>query len=120
MARNRTTMKKEKTEMEENPYSELTIDSIDYQTLLTRKYTEKKPYRPKNPCMLMAFIPGTMTDVFVVKGQEVKEGETLAILEAMKMLNEIKAPFATKVKEVYVAAGDRVIKNHVVIELEEI
>lgn len=113
-------MKKEKTEKVENPYTDLTIDNIDYQTLLTKKYREKKTYKPKNPCMLTAFIPGTMTDVFVVKGQEVKEGETLAILEAMKMLNEIKAPFDTKVKEVYVVTGDKVTKNHVIIELEEV
>lgn len=112
-------MKKEKDEIEENPYTDLTIDSIDYQTLLTRKYIERKAYIPKNPCLLKAFIPGTITEVFVVKGQEVKEGETLAILEAMKMLNEMKAPFDTKVKEVFVAAGERVTKNFLVIELEE-
>ena len=39
-------MKKEKTEMVENPYTDLTIDNIDYQTLLTKKYREKKNYKP--------------------------------------------------------------------------
>jgi biotin carboxyl carrier protein len=111
-------MKKDKAESEESIYTGLVIDNIEYQTLITKKYSNRKAYTAINPRLLTAFIPGTMTDVFVVAGQEVKAGECLAILEAMKMLNEIKSPFDTKVKEVNVQKGDRVTKNHVLIELE--
>ncbi len=111
-------MKKDKAESEASIYTGLVIDNIEYQTLITKKYSNRKAYTPLNPRLLTAFIPGTMTDVYVVAGQEVKAGQCLAILEAMKMLNEIKSPFDTKVKEVNVQKGDRVTKNHVLIELE--
>ncbi len=112
-------MKKEKAETIDQ-YTGLVIDNIEYQTLITRKYAARKAYTEVNQALLTAFIPGTITDVFVVEGQEVKEGEALAILEAMKMLNEIKAPFDTKVKDVLVQKGDKVTKNQLIIELMKV
>jgi len=48
----------------------------------------------------------------------VKKGELMAVLEAMKMLNEICAPFDGKVKTIHVEKGIKVIKNQLIIELE--
>ena len=45
-------------------------------------------------------------------------GDTLMILEAMKMRNRIKAPMAGKIKEVCVAGGEKVVKGQVLIEIE--
>ena len=45
-------------------------------------------------------------------------GDTLMILEAMKMRNRIKAPLAGKVKAVHVAVGDKVVKGQTLIEIE--
>ncbi|PKP54083.1 MAG: acetyl-CoA carboxylase biotin carboxyl carrier protein subunit [Bacteroidetes bacterium HGW-Bacteroidetes-1] len=101
-----------------SPYSTLVIDNIEYQTLLTKKYGNRSNYLINNPYLLTAFIPGTIVEVLVVKGQNVIVGETLVVFEAMKMLNKITSPFDTNVKDVLVVIGDRVTKNQVLIELE--
>ena len=110
-------MKKDFPENAETGYTELIIDNFEYQTLLTKKYATRKTYEPVNPRLLTAFIPGTITDVFVTEGAEVKAGQTLAVLEAMKMLNEIHAPFDATVKQVWAQQGERVTKNQLIIEL---
>lgn len=65
-----------------------------------------------------AFIPGTIIDVKVKEGQEVKQGDVLVILDAMKMHNRLIAPSAGKVKEVKVKPGDRVSKGALLISIE--
>ena len=68
--------------------------------------------------MLTAFIPGTIVDVKVKVGQEVKQGDILVILDAMKMHNRIIAPLNTTVKEVNVKPGDRVCRGFIMVVLE--
>ena len=53
-------------------------------------------------------MPGTILNVPVNVGTSVNEGDTLVVLEAMKMENEIKAPAAGKVTAVHVRKGDSV------------
>ena len=53
-------------------------------------------------------MPGKILSVAVSAGQAVKKGETLLILEAMKMQNEIAAPHDAVVSEVRVAANQTV------------
>ena len=50
-------------------------------------------------------MPGNILQVSVAAGQAVKAGETLVILEAMKMENEIVAPHDATVKQVVVSKG---------------
>ena len=49
-----------------------------------------------------AKMPGKVIKIPVTAGSEVKKGETVIVLEAMKMENEIKASYDGVVKEVYV------------------
>jgi biotin carboxyl carrier protein len=53
-------------------------------------------------------MPGVVVAILVEEGQLVRTGESLAILEAMKMENEIRAPRNGKVDRVFVRAGQRV------------
>ena len=53
-------------------------------------------------------MPGKILSIAVSAGQKVKKGETLLILEAMKMQNEIAAPHDATVAEVRVAANQTV------------
>ena len=58
-----------------------------------------------------ALMPGTVFRLLVKEGQEVKAGEVLLILEAMKMENEIKAPMAGHVLQLPVSEGTSVTKG---------
>jgi acetyl-CoA carboxylase biotin carboxyl carrier protein len=57
-------------------------------------------------------------DPFVEVGQVVNEGDTLCILEAMKVLNEIKATKSGKVAAIHAANGDVVEFNQVLMEIK--
>jgi biotin carboxyl carrier protein len=52
--------------------------------------------------------PKSQTDPFVVVNGSVKKGQTLCIIEAMKLMNEIEAEFAGTVLEVLVESGKSV------------
>lgn len=67
---------------------------------------------------IKAPMPGTIIGLQVEKGQTVKEGDTLLILEAMKMENTILCPKNTVIKEIYVTPGDTVDKNKLLIDFE--
>ncbi len=56
-------------------------------------------------------IPGRIVKVLVAPGDEVKEGQGLVVVEAMKMENEMKSPKDGKVVEVHVREGQAVEGN---------
>ncbi len=107
--------------MEENKpnYQTFVVTSARYQTLLTKKYERRKRWEPLDPNEIRSFIPGTILEVFVQPGQEVKEGEPLLLLDAMKMHTKIEMPVDGKIKDVFVKQGDRVPKNLVMVVIEE-
>ena len=62
-------------------------------------------------------LPGTIKQVLVAVGQEVAAGETVVVMEAMKMENNITAEFAGKVTAVNVAVGDQVQSGQAMVVL---
>jgi len=64
-------------------------------------------------------IPGKIINVMVKNGQNVKKGEELFILEAMKMENRIFAPRDGVVKEVFVKSGDILSIGNKLLSFEE-
>ena len=67
---------------------------------------------------LLSPMPGLLREVAVVVGQEVKAGEKLAVIEAMKMENILKAEQDGKVKKVSAAAGESLSVDQIIIEFE--
>lgn len=63
-------------------------------------------------------LPGTVTEVKVKIGDEVKEGQTVVVLEAMKMNNNLEAVCDGKVTAIEVNAGDAVKENTVLVVVE--
>lgn len=64
---------------------------------------------------MKAPMPGLILDVLVKEGETVKKGDSLLILEAMKMENVLKSPGEGTIKTVKVQKGDRVEKNHILV-----
>jgi pyruvate/oxaloacetate carboxyltransferase/biotin carboxyl carrier protein len=71
-----------------------------------------------SPGEVTAPMPGIIIEYRVKVGDEVKEGDVLLILEAMKMQNEIKAPASGKVSGVNFKAGDSVQKGDPLLVIE--
>jgi biotin carboxyl carrier protein len=84
---------------------------------LMRRLGLDKPSGPKIN-QIKAPMPGLVLKLFAEVGQTVQKGESVLILEAMKMENVIKAPGDGKIKSVSVQQGSPVEKNQVLIELE--
>ena len=63
-------------------------------------------------------LPGRIIDICVKVGDEIKSGQTVAILEAMKMENSIPTNYTGKVKQILVAVGDAVPAGGVLVEVE--
>ena len=68
---------------------------------------------------LSSGMPGKIVKVMVKPGQEVKEGEPLLIMEAMKMENEMRADRDVKIKDVSVKAGDNVEAGALLITFDK-
>lgn len=68
--------------------------------------------------VLKAPMPGLIVKIEVETGQDVKKGDGLIIVEAMKMENELKAAHTGKVKTIKIQTGQPVEKNQVLIEFE--
>ncbi len=60
-------------------------------------------------------MPGRITEVRVGVGDAVDEGQTVCVLEAMKMFNELKAPISGTVKEVTVEPGTTVTPDDLLV-----
>jgi len=68
---------------------------------------------------LISPMPGLIIDVQVSAGQEVKEGDTLVILSAMKMESNFVSDIDGIIKAVHVAKDDAVDKGQLLVEFEE-
>ncbi|MBR5483185.1 MAG: biotin/lipoyl-binding protein [Alistipes sp.] len=63
-------------------------------------------------------LPGRVLEINVKVGDEVKRGQTVVILDAMKMENNITSDYAGKVKQILVAVGEAVGDNAPMVEIE--
>jgi biotin carboxyl carrier protein len=63
-------------------------------------------------------MPGKVIKLLVAEGDAVRKNQTLVIVEAMKMENEIKSALEGSVKKIHVSAGELVDPERVLLELE--
>lgn len=91
--------------------------------LIDKTFKAYRGYKPSgltnaNPGSLLTQMPGKVVKINVKEGDEVKQGQTLLILEAMKMENEIKAGMDGVVKLLNIEEGQALDSGHLMIELE--
>lgn len=67
---------------------------------------------------LYAPMPGVILEINVSEGDEVKEGDQVLVLEAMKMENTLTAPRDGNIKSIAVKKTDTVGKNELLVEME--
>lgn len=71
----------------------------------------------ENAISIKAPMPGTILSFNVSVGDTVSEGQVLAILEAMKMENELVSPASGKVKSIHVEKGSSVVENQIILQI---
>jgi propionyl-CoA carboxylase alpha chain len=78
------------------------------------------PDKPKPDLsrFLLSPMPGLLAELCVKVGQEVKAGEKLAVIEAMKMENVLRAEADGVVKEVRAAQGDSLAVDQAILEFK--
>ena len=86
-------------------------DEVDQQ-ILTMNLKSKRSNQLKE---LRAPMPGLVRQVNVQAGDQVDAGDSLFILEAMKMENLLKSPVNGKVSDVFVKPGESVEKNQILL-----
>ena len=67
---------------------------------------------------IKAPLPGVITDICVAEGDEVKAGDTVIVLEAMKMANALTAEKDGKVSAICVKIGESVMEDDALIVIE--
>ena len=65
---------------------------------------------------LLCPMPGLVVSIAAAEGQEIKAGETLAVVEAMKMENVLRAERDATVKKIHVKKGDSLAVDAVIME----
>ncbi|MEW6414392.1 MAG: sodium-extruding oxaloacetate decarboxylase subunit alpha [Pseudomonadota bacterium] len=77
----------------------------------------QKP-RASHPGHVTAAMPGTVVEVLVSIGQQVKAGDGVLVIEAMKMENEVQAPIAGTVISIFAKKGDAVTPDMALVEIQ--
>lgn len=96
---------------------QLTENGEKYNTLPTSGYTQRKRWVAPNPKEVRSIIPGSVISIDVKVGDSVKRGDPLMIYEAMKMHNIVVAPADGTVSSINVKPGDKLPKDHILLEL---
>ena len=92
----------------------LTPLAADYnQHMLVKQTSQASPFL-KSP------MPGLLVELNVTEQQKVKTGETIAVVEAMKMQNALTAERSATVKSICAEVGDSLAKDQPIIEFESI
>lgn len=97
----------------------LSIDGENYTLELEKDiFTKSKSEKQQKGNSVSSPMPGLLVKVPVSVGDKVKSGDTLAIVEAMKMQNELPSPRDGIVKNINGKEGEQVDALQVIVELE--
>jgi biotin carboxyl carrier protein len=82
------------------------------------KYGSEGPDQQKGN-FIASSMPGLLVKLPVKAGEQVKSGDTLAIVEAMKMQNEIRSPIDGVVKKINFREGEQVDAFQAIVEIDD-
>ena len=93
------------------------LEALDERSRVIRELSGNAS-RAKGPAPLMAPMPGLIVRVSVKEGEQVRAGQGLVVMEAMKMENELRASSDGLVKRIVAQPGTAVEKGALLLELE--
>jgi pyruvate carboxylase subunit B len=73
--------------------------------------------KPSKPGDIASPMPGRVVAVLVAKGDTVKAGDAVLVIEAMKMQNRLQSPISGTVAQVYVRDGDDVKPDETLVQI---
>lgn len=79
---------------------------------------QRRGGQPSGSGEVHAPMPGLIVEIAAKSGQAVQQGDTLVILESMKMQNELKSPVDGVVASIHASAGQAVDKNELLVEIK--
>lgn len=98
------------------------VSEFEKAVIKERRFTERKEKREikevKHGKAITAPMAGIVTKILRKVGEKVKAGETIVIIEAMKMENPIAAPEDGEIAEIVVREGDKVASGNVLVYLK--
>jgi biotin carboxyl carrier protein len=103
---------------EKKELKNLIIEGSIYKTQFTRKYENRVKWQAPDPNCIYSIIPGTIIDIFVKPKDKVKEGETMLLLEAMKMQNQVRMPFDGEIVNIFVKKDETIPKKHLMVKIK--
>jgi biotin carboxyl carrier protein len=103
---------------DEKDWKDLVVQGTIYKTTYTRKFEQRVNWEAPDENMLYSFIPGTIIDIFVKPKQKLKEGETILLLEAMKMQNQVRMPFDGEIVKVNVKKDEVIPNRYLMVEIK--
>jgi biotin carboxyl carrier protein len=74
--------------------------------------------KAKSGILVKAPLPGTVVKINVKVGDDVNTGDTLLIMEAMKMENNIQCETGGKIKSIMITEGENVLQGDILLEIE--
>ncbi len=95
-----------------------TIDKSPVETTIKKKGIIPKTTIQGSGNGVPAPLPGLIVDILVKENSSVKSGQTIAIMEAMKMENQIQAPHDGSISKIFVNKGDSVAEGDIILEIE--
>ncbi len=99
------------------PIREVEVTGTEYELSESAPVKPKRP-KPRDVGDITSPISGKVVNIKVSVGQEVKEGDVLLVVEAMKMENEIHSPIDGVVEEILVQVGEDVNPDEVLIRIK--
>ena len=103
---------------EEKKLKTLIVQGSVYKTTYTWKFENRIKWQTPDPNYIYSIIPGTIIDIFVKPKDKVKEGETLLLLEAMKMQNQVRMPFDGEIVKIYVKKDEAIPRKHLMVKIK--
>ncbi len=94
------------------------LDGADYEIRRVTELEEEDFEETEDEGSLSSPMPGRIVKILVKEGDEVKKGEDLLVVEAMKMENKIVSPFEGSITEIFYSEGDQIEANVPLMEIQ--